>query len=96
VTILIKERESERARKEVIQKQVRENRAENGCTLRCGVGETAFKINIEIRTKWRGNGKGRIITKSGAGGKLFRLIFILFNDEIFGILPPWQMEVFFE
>jgi hypothetical protein len=62
--------------------------------MRWGMGETAFKINIEIRTKWRGYGEGRIIIKSGADGKLFRLIFILFNDELFGTLPPWQMEVF--
>jgi hypothetical protein len=56
-----------------------------------------FKINIQIRTKWYGCGKERIIIiikKSGAGGKLFRLIFILFNDQQFGILPPWQIAVF--
>jgi hypothetical protein len=46
----MKEREDERARKEVMQTQVRENRSENGCTLRRGVEETAFKINTEIRT----------------------------------------------
>jgi hypothetical protein len=44
--------------------------------------------------KLRGCGKGRIITEYGAGGELFRRIFILFNDEIFSILSPWQMEVF--
>jgi hypothetical protein len=32
--------------------------------------------------------------KSGAGGKLYRLIFILSNDQQFGILPPWQIAVF--
>jgi hypothetical protein len=49
----------------------------------------AFKINTGIKTKWRGEENGRIITKSGVAAKLFRLIFILFNDELFGTLPPW-------
>jgi hypothetical protein len=40
------------------------------------------------------SGKGITTIKSEAGRKLFRLIFILFSDEILGILPPWQMEVF--
>jgi hypothetical protein len=56
-----------------------------------------FKINTQIRTKWYGCGKERIIIKrkkSGADGKLFRLIFILFDDQKFGILPPWQIAVF--
>jgi hypothetical protein len=48
--------------------------------------------------KWYGNGKERIIKmkkkKIGADGKLFRLIFILFDDQQFGILPPWQIAVF--
>ena len=51
-----------------------------------------FKINTQIKTKWYGCGEeGIIIKKIGAGGKLFTLIFILFNDQRFGILPPWQI-----
>ena len=64
----------------------------SGCNARWRA--LVFKINIQIRTKWFVWGKERIITKSGAGGKLFRLIFILFNDQQFGILPPWQIAVF--
>lgn len=44
--------------------------------------------------KLRECGKGRIIAESRPGGELFRRIFILFNDEISGILSPWQMDVF--
>jgi hypothetical protein len=32
--------------------------------------------------------------KFGADGKLFRIIFILFDDQQFGNLPPWQIAVF--
>jgi hypothetical protein len=32
--------------------------------------------------------------KFWSGWKAFQIIFILFDDQQFGILPPWQMAVF--
>lgn len=64
----------------------------NGCKARRR--ELGFKINIEIRMKLKGCGEGQIITKCRTGGDAFRRIFILFNDELFSILSPRQMEVF--